>query len=198
MGGESVEDFAAKIVKADIAKAKSDMLDKTKTPAQILADNKIKFQAIDAIDDEIRNPGQHAQHAALRKEVLTAAAIVKFNTIDNAVVEIDTLIKKIKKGKPDEMLSGADLIAFNAILILAEMRWKTKTFSNARAIQILDDNKGIMTSVNKLVDIANAKKPKPPPPKIKTTPRFATVQSIQSKDISPDNYPIDISSNVSR
>jgi len=198
-GEESVESLAAKIVKADVIKAKLDKLDKTKTPAQILVDNKMKFRAIDDLDEKGRSPGQHAQHAALRKEVLVAAAIVKFETIDKAISEINTLIAKIENGQPNEMISGGDLIAFNKILALVDMRWKTKSFSNAIAIKILNDNKDIMSSINKIVDIAKVQKPQPPSKNPSKKPPFgSTVQSIRSNDTSPIDYPIDISSNVSR
>jgi hypothetical protein len=51
----------------------------------------------------------------------------------------------------------------------------------------------ILSSISKL-EVLN----KPPPPP-KPSPKFgSTTQSIQSKDISPENYPIDVSSNVSR
>ena len=77
------------------------------------------------------------------------------------------------------------------------MKTVSPTFTNDYAKRIIAENlELIKSSINKLEEIDKATKP-PPPSKQK--PIFgSTVQSIQSNDISPINYPIDVSSNVSR
>jgi hypothetical protein len=191
------EDEKPKVQTTDTSKKEKEKVDEPLTAAQILAADKKKFEVLNNKDEKIRTPAETFKHNELRKSILVANAINKYGSIDKGISEISALLDSISAKVVNEKVAGADKIKFNKLLTILNMKTVSPTFTNDYAKRIIAENLSLIkTSLNKLEEIDKATKP-PPPSKPK--PIFgSTVQSIQSNDTSPIDYPIDISSNVSR
>jgi hypothetical protein len=196
-GEWETEDENPKVQTTDTSKKEKEKVDEPLTASQILAADKKKFEVLNNKDEKIRTPAETFKHNELRKSILVANAINKYGSIDKGISEISALLDSISAKVVNEKVAGADKINFNKLLTILNMKTVSPTFTNDYAKRIIAENLSLIkTSFNKLEEIDKATKP-PPPSKPK--PIFgSTVQSIQSNDTSPIDYPIDISSNVSR
>ena len=155
------------------------------------------FNALDKISPDIITIPETQEHNRLRKELLVENAIEKYGSIDDGINEIRALLITISKKVGNDKVTKDDKADFNKLLTILNIKNVSPTITNSYVKRIIAENLGLInTSLNKLEE--KSKTIHMPPPDKPNQKFGSTVQSIQSNDTSPVNYPIDVSSNVSR